>query len=215
MSVEHTFAYAAVVVATLQLGLFAGGAPALADPPPPIERIDLGEGAWVDVARRWLHGADELVGQLADGVAWRQRRRRMYDRVLDEPRLTRWYGAGEPLPHPALGAFRRAASERYGVAFGELGLNHYRDGDDSVAWHADRELRHLADTLVAIVTLGATRPFLLRPLGGGPSIDLRPASGDLLVMGGACQLRWQHCVPKVASAGRRISASVRWAAPPA
>jgi alkylated DNA repair dioxygenase AlkB len=101
------------------------------------------------------------------------------------------------------------------VTFGALGLNHYRDGTDSVAWHADRELRHLDDTLVAILTLGATRPFLLRPTGGGRSIDLRPASGDLLVMGGRAQACWEHAVPKTAHAtGPRISASIRWVARP-
>ena len=211
---ERLFVYDGAV-STLQLGLFAGGEPAVAVPPVAFERVDLGDGSWVDVARGWLAGADELAEHLAGAVAWRQRRRRMYDRVLDEPRLVRWYGAGDPLPHPALAEFRAGMADRYGVAFGDVGLNHYRDGADSVAWHADRELRRLADTLVAIVTLGASRPFLLRPAGGGRSLDLRPASGDVVVMGGACQLRWQHCVPKVASAGRRISASVRWAAPAA
>ena len=72
------------------------------------------------------------------------------------------------------------------------GCNYYRDGNDSVAWHADRELRDLADTRIAIVTLGARRPFLVRPKGGGTSRDVKPGSGDLLVMGGACQMRWEH-----------------------
>jgi alkylated DNA repair dioxygenase AlkB len=96
-----------------------------------------------------------------------------------------------------------------------MGLNYYRDGSDSVAWHADRELKHLEDTLIAILTLGAARPFLLRPTGGGHSIDIRPASGDVLVMGGTSQLRWEHAVPKTAYCpGPRISASIRWVRPP-
>ena len=94
------------------------------------------------------------------------------------------------------------------------GLNYYRDGHDSVAFHGDRELRQLNDTIVAILTLGATRPFLLRPLGGGRSRDFRPASGDLLVMGGACQALFEHSVPKIASSGPRVSASWRWARQP-
>jgi alkylated DNA repair dioxygenase AlkB len=96
------------------------------------------------------------------------------------------------------------------VPFGTVGLNYYRNGADSVAPHADRELRDLDDSLVAIVTLGARRPFLLRPKGGGRSVDLAPASGDLLVMGGACQAGWEHGVPKVARAGPRVSATWRW-----
>ena len=98
---------------------------------------------------------------------------------------------------------------RLGAALPTVALNFYRDGDDSVTWHADRELRELADTRVAIVTLGAQRPFLVRPNGGGVSRNLSPASGDLIVMGGACQMRWQHAVPKKRSSGPRISCSWR------
>ncbi len=114
------------------------------------------------------------------------------------------------MPHPALKMVGEALERTYRVPLVGPGLNYYRDGRDSVAFHGDRELRLLNDTLVAIVTLGATRPFLLRPLGGGRSIDLRPASGDLLVMGGACQALFEHGVPKIASCGPRISASWRW-----
>ncbi|HUJ67026.1 MAG TPA: alpha-ketoglutarate-dependent dioxygenase AlkB [Acidimicrobiales bacterium] len=176
------------------------------------ERTDLGGGAWVDVARGWLGGADEVAARLEKEVDWRHHRRWMYDRMVDEPRLSRWYGAGEQLPEEGLAWFRVAVGRHYKVRFGAVGLNYYRDGHDSVALHSDRELRHLDDTLVAIVTLGAQRPFVLRPKDGGRSIDLRPASGDLLVMGGTCQETWEHGVPKVAAgAGPRISASIRWA----
>ena len=175
------------------------------------ERTDLGGGAWVEVARDWLRGSDGLLEQLARQVEWRQRRRRMYDRVVDEPRLTRWYQAGVELPDPALVEFRTTMARHHRVRFAAMGLNYYRDGRDSVAFHADRELRHLDDTLVAILTVGAPRPFLLRPHGGGRSVDLRPGPGDVLVMGGACQAHWEHAVPKVASGvGPRISASIRW-----
>jgi len=89
-------------------------------------------------------------------------------------------------------------------------LNYYRDGRDSVAPHRDRELRKLDETLIAIVTLGARRPFLVRPRGGGRSRNIAPAGGDLLVMGGACQRGWEHAVPKVVNAGPRISVTWRW-----
>jgi alkylated DNA repair dioxygenase AlkB len=176
------------------------------------ERIDLGRGAWVDVARGWFGGADDLMARLQAAVEWHHHRRWMYERMVDEPRLSRWYRADEALPDEGLSAFRVAAGRRYRTRFGAVALNYYRDGSDSVAPHTDRELRHVADTLVAILTLGAARPFLLRPLGGGRSVDVRPASGDLLVMGGTCQETWEHSVPKVGrGAGARISASIRWA----
>ena len=175
-----------------------------------LERIDLGNGAWVDIARSWLLGADTLLDHVIDNVPWSQGRRWMYDRMVDDPRLSCWIKHRKDEPHPAFREIRAALVDRYGVTFGGFGLNYYRDGRDSVAWHRDRELRHLDSTLIAIVTLGGARPFLLRPRGGGKSRDLRPASGDLLVMGGACQRAWEHCVPKVAHAGPRISATLRW-----
>jgi alkylated DNA repair dioxygenase AlkB len=200
-----------VATAPIQGSLFAGG-PAKVHADARFERIELGDGAWVDVSRGWLGGADDLMERLAETVDWQHHRRWMYDRLVDEPRVSRWYGSGDELPDPALDSFRKAVGRHYRVRFGAVGLNYYRDGRDSVAFHSDRELRHLDDTLVAIVTIGSARPFLLRPSGGGKSIDLRPNSGDLLVMGGTCQLQWEHAVPKVSrGAGPRISASIRWA----
>jgi alkylated DNA repair dioxygenase AlkB len=197
--------------APLQGNLFATG-PVTFGGPTDFERIDLGGGAWIDVCRSWLGGADEVAQRIVAATEWRCHRRKMYDRIVDEPRLSRWFRADEPLPDETLGRFRAAVASHYGVGFGALGLNYYRNGDDSVAFHADRELKDLDDTLVAILTLGSTRPFLLRPLGGGRSVELRPASGDLVVMGGACQKSWEHAVPKVSrGAGPRVSASIRWA----
>jgi alkylated DNA repair dioxygenase AlkB len=178
----------------------------------PVERVALDATSWVDLGRGWLRGADSLLATLVETVSWRQGRRKMYDRVLDDPRLSRWYNAESPLPDPTLDVIRGALSARYRVPFGSVGLNYYRNGRDSVAFHRDRELRHLDDTLVAIVTLGAARPFLVRPRAGGASRDLRPASGDLLVMGGRTQADWEHGVPKVIAAGPRVSVSLRWSA---
>jgi alkylated DNA repair dioxygenase AlkB len=196
-------------VSTLQRTLLGSGEPVV-DPDAEVARIALDDASWIDVSREWLLGADTLLDTLIDGVDWRQGRRHMYDRVLEDPRLSRWYARGDALPHPALETIRRALQEQLDVPLQTIGLNYYRDGNDSVAWHADRELRDLFDTRIAIVTLGARRPFLVRPMGGGSSYDVKPGAGDLLVMGGACQMRWQHCVPKITRAGPRISCSLRW-----
>ncbi len=204
-------------MSTLQRTLLGGGEPAV-DQHAGFERIDLDEASWIDVARGWLLGADTLLDALIEVVDWRQGRRRMYDRMVDDPRLSRWYPAGDPLPHPALEMIGDALRTHIGVPLGSVGLNYYRDGNDSVAWHADRELRELSDTRIAIVTLGARRPFAIRRKGGGRSRNLAPGSGDLIVMGGACQMGWEHSVPKTRSAGPRISCSWRWSAalsPPA
>jgi alkylated DNA repair dioxygenase AlkB len=195
-----------------QRSLFAAGEPRV-DLDAPWERVDLGNGAWVDVARTYLLGADTLLDDLVAQVAWRAGRRPMYDRVVDDPRLSYRYSPGEAVPHPELVAAREALAARYRVPLGELALNFYRDGRDSVAFHRDRELRELDDTIVVILTLGAQRPFRIRPFGhtGARSRDLAPGAGDVLVMGGACQREWEHGVPKVARAGPRVSAMWRWA----
>jgi alkylated DNA repair dioxygenase AlkB len=199
-------------VEPLQTSLLGIG-PAGLDPDAVIARTWLDEHSWVDLSRTWLRGGDTLLVELVESVAWQQGRRWMYDRMVDDPRLTSFGKRVRPTKHRALTEARTALESRYGVRLSGPGLNYYRDGRDSVAPHRDRELRRLDDTLVAILTLGARRPFLVRPKAGGPSHDLAPASGDLLVMGGRMQLDWEHAVPKVARSGPRVSVSWRWATP--
>ena len=110
------------------------------------ERITLDEQCWVDVTRVWLLGADTLLEELVDRVDWKCGHRRMYDRMLDDPRLSRWYGRGDARPHPAFRTMTKHLEASLGVALPTVGCNYYRDGNDSVAWHADRELRELDDT---------------------------------------------------------------------
>ncbi|WP_306317787.1 MULTISPECIES: alpha-ketoglutarate-dependent dioxygenase AlkB [unclassified Streptomyces] len=182
----------------------------------PVRRTVLGDGAWIDVLPGWLSGADALYEHLAGGVPWKAERRRMYERVVEVPRLLRFYGAGEGLPHPVLGEARDALSAHYAEELGEpfttAGLCFYRDGRDSVAWHGDRIGRGAReDTMVAILSVGAPRDLLLRPVGGGGPTVRRPLGhGDLIVMGGSCQRTWEHAIPKSArAAGGRISVQFR------
>jgi alkylated DNA repair dioxygenase AlkB len=135
----------------------------------------------------------------------------MYERRVREPRLTApWSLASDaPLEPAVLEELRVALSARYGVVFDSAGFNLYRDGRDSVAWHADRIEKEIADPVIALVSLGEPRPFLLRPKGGGRSLRFRLGRGDLLVTGGATTRTWEHCVPKVARAGPRISVAYR------
>jgi len=181
-----------------------------------VRRVQLSRGAWVDLRPGWLAGSGAVFGALAEAVPWRAERRHMYDRVVDVPRLLCFYDEGEPLPDPALIAALRALNAYYGAELGEAfrtaGLCLYRDGRDSVAWHGDRTGRgSREDTMVAILSLGAPRAFLLRPRGGGgPSRRYEIGHGDLLVMGGSCQRTWEHAVPKTAQAvGPRISVQFR------
>ncbi|WP_219414735.1 alpha-ketoglutarate-dependent dioxygenase AlkB [Pseudonocardia nigra] len=179
-----------------------------------LRRRELTEGAWVDHAAGWCRGADELFARLLAGTPWAGREVWMYERYVPEPRLThRWRLGHGPEPPSELREMAHVLSERYGVAFTQVGVNLYRDGTDSVAWHGDRVARELPEAVVALVSLGAPRPFRLRPTGGGASIGYLPGPGDLLVMGGSCQRTWQHAVPKARSAGPRISIQFRHAYP--
>jgi alkylated DNA repair dioxygenase AlkB len=180
-----------------------------------VERTHLTEGAWIDVRRGWLSGADALFHRLLEVVPWRAERRQMYERVVAVPRLLCFYGEGEDLPDPALAAAREALDAHYGAElkepFATAGLCLYRDGRDSVAWHGDTIGRGGSeDTMVAIVSLGAPRALMLRPRGGGPTLRHEFGHGDLVTMGGSCQRTWEHAVPKTAQpVGPRISVQFR------
>jgi alkylated DNA repair dioxygenase AlkB len=180
----------------------------------PTMRHRLTRGAWVDMRRDWVAGADEVLERLVSEVPWRAERRQMYDRVVDVPRLVHTYADGDPLPHPLLEEARDALSDHYlpelGEPFVTAGCCYYRDGRDSVAWHGDTIGRgRTQDTMVAIVSFGDPRRLQLRPRGGGESVGFEMGHGDLLVMGGSCQRTWEHAVPKVARAGPRISVQFR------
>ncbi|MFI7439700.1 alpha-ketoglutarate-dependent dioxygenase AlkB [Nonomuraea indica] len=180
-----------------------------------VERTVLGQGAWIDARPGWLTGADVVFERLAEGVPWKEERRWMYDKVVDVPRLLKFYDEGERLPDPVLDDALEALNAHYldelGEPFRTAGLCFYRDGRDSVAWHGDTIGRgSTEDTMVAILSLGTPRSLLLRPRGGGHSIRRDLGHGDLLVMGGSCQRTWEHAIPKTSRpTGPRISVQFR------
>ena len=180
------------------------------------DRRSLSDGAWIDVSSGWVTDCDTLFEELRDTMPWRAERRPMYDRVVDVPRLLSFHDLStEPAPHPRIGELRDRLNDSYAHELGEpfttAGLCLYRDGNDSVAWHGDKIGRgRQEDTMVAIVSLGATRVFAMRPRHGGRSLRLPQGHGDLLVMGGSCQRTWEHAVPKTSKpCGPRISIQFR------
>ena len=193
-----------------QASLFAAGEPSFDASFGGLSRRWLDETSWIDLQPRWLDGSDHVFAELVARLAWRQRTVPMYDRLVEEPRLTWWWSEGDgDLPFRLLDDVRLALSARYGRWFDSCGCNYYRTGADSVAWHGDRVRFSQDDPIVVIVSVGAPRPFLLRPRGGGHSLSLQLGQGDLIVMGGAVQHDWEHTVPKVARAGPRISITYR------
>ncbi len=180
-----------------------------------VTRTELTAGAWVDCRPGWLTGSDAVLDVLTEQVPWRAERRHMYEREVDVPRLTCWYSDTAALPAPVLAQACRMLCEYYAPELGEpfrtAGLCLYRDGRDSVAWHGDTIGRGATtDTMVAILSVGAERPLLLRPRGGGAGRRFPVGHGDLVVMGGSCQRTWEHAIPKTTHpVGPRISIQLR------
>src|SRR4051794_18143127 len=197
---------------TFQPGLFDSGAPGFDAGFGRLERIQLDPTAWIDFAPGWVAGAGALFERIVASRDWKQRTRRLYDQRVIEPRLTApWnLASGAPLEPAVLEEMRLALSQRYGVVFDSIGFNFYRDGSDSVAWHGDKIMKQIEQRVVALVSLGEPRKFLLRPKGGGASRPFLLGGGDLLVTGGTTQRTWEHSVPKVAHAGPRISLAFRY-----
>jgi alkylated DNA repair dioxygenase AlkB len=189
-----------------QPGLLGGDTVTLAPVPWTVHRTDLGHGAWLDRGPDLVSGAASLFDEVLAAAPWASHERPMYERMVLEPRLTtglwRW-------PTASVLGIAAGLSEHYGTELSAISANLYRTGSDSVAWHGDRVGRRTTHTIVAIISLGSPRRFLMRPKGGGTSLRLTPGPGDLLAMGGTCQRTWEHAVPKCSSAGPRISLMFR------
>ncbi len=177
--------------------------------------LALDDTAWVEHVPGWVRGADALFTTIVDTAPWEQRRVHMYERMVDEPRLTAWYGKAlvDPNLPPVVPEMARALTDRYGRTFDSVGAALYRDGQDSVAWHGDRIPPEIVNPIVAIVSLGSPRTLRLRAKAAHRNtraFTLLP--GDLLVMGGTSQRTWEHSIPKVARARPRMSLQFRHSA---
>src|SRR5688572_2950521 len=111
-----------------QACLFANGEPTVDHHFTGAQRIDLDATTWVEIVPGWLSGADAVFTDLVESIPWRQRQVVMWDRKLDEPRLTAWWGTGEgrPEPLPVLELARSVLSTRYDKPFDSIGFNLYR-----------------------------------------------------------------------------------------
>jgi len=127
------------------------------------------------------------------------------DSEVAEPRLSTTITE----PSIALQEIAHCLTDHYGVDLVASWANLYRDGRDSVAWHGDRFRPGAVHETVALASFGGPRTLRIRPRGGGPSRPWNLASGDLLVMGGPTQHRFEHCIPKTAGSGGRISVAYR------
>jgi len=150
--------------------------------------------------RGWLarERADATLAAIVATTTWRAERRKMYDRFVDVPRLQAWYGDDRERSFPPdLAVLRRELEALAGTSFSYVLLNRYRDGNDSVAWHHDREVATRPQPVIASLSLGVTRAFDVRRIADRSrvvSVDLD--HGDLVLMRGASQSAFEHRIAK-------------------
>lgn len=165
--------------------------------------------------------AEAAFAALRDGVDWHANRRMMYEREVDVPRLTAHFALAELVSGEAEGidadgasaiaGLARRLSEALGAPFNSVGLNLYRDGNDSVAPHNDRLGELVKGEPIALVSLGSTRRMLIRSkTPGEPAVPIDLEAGSLLVMSWSSQSHYTHGVAKTkAPVGGRISVAFR------
>lgn len=149
----------------------------------------------------WIQGADELFFKFLHQLPWRSHQRWIVDRAVLEPRLS----VSVRYPTDEMSEMASALGAYCGRSFKASWANLYRDGADGIAWHADRYRPGSRHEDVALVSLGGPRVLRLRALGGGPSWAWKLMAGDLLLMCGPVQQRFEHSIPKATSALTRIS----------
>lgn len=163
----------------------------------------------------------DLLAQLIDTLDWEQRRLRMFGKMVAEPRLSAWYGdesytySGvtlDPRPMTAeLVELKTLCESESGARFNSVLVNYYRNGADSMGWHADDEPELGAAPVIASLSLGATRRFRFRHRHTRAIVEHDLTSGSLLVMSGACQSSWVHSIPKQKKvSGARVNLTFRW-----
>ena len=191
-----------------QPSLFGWGEPSVDVRFAKAARLDLDATAWVEHVPGWVEGDEQLFEEVLARVSWRTEQMTIFDRVVDVPRLIGRIEDDDAVP--MLSKIRAAIASRYARPVGRPTFALYRGGEDSVAWHRDRPLKVLPESLVAVLTLGGARKFLVRPRGGGASHAFPIRGGDLMVMGGTSQRDFEHSVPKCKQADPRIAVMYRW-----
>lgn len=153
--------------------------------------------------------ADRLKIHLLETAPWKQRNQKMYDKTVITPRLTAWYGdrpksyqsGGSDLEFnywtPELHSLKERIEKEFGYQFNGVLLNLYRDHNDSVAWHRDKDNRYGDRPVIASISLGQTRNFDFRKIDHHQSkYSLPLPNGSLLIMKGDLQENWEHRIAK-------------------
>ena len=187
-------------------------------------------GAWFELQEAWLGPAEAacLQTDLVRELRWEQRHIVLFGKQILQPRLIAWAGelpyrySGQTLEPrawpagltPVLDELGARISQASGAVFNHVLVNRYRDGKDSMGFHADAEPELGPDPPVATLSLGQARRFQLRAQRralGERAVTLRLETGSLLVMGGTCQRHYRHAIARDpgAALGERLSLTFR------
>ncbi len=184
------------------------------------QHLDLRDGGTLDYHDAFYAAddADAFFARLRAETPWRQEQ----SRFGPFPRLTAWYAdpgltySYSGVTHhgsawtDTLARIRRDIETAAGTPFNSLLLNLYRDGHDSIGYHADDERELGVNPVIASISLGAVRQFNLKHKKSREKLTFDLAHGSLLLMGGTCQHHWIHGVPKTKTAvGERINLTFR------
>lgn len=167
--------------------------------------------------------ANNIYNRLYHETPWQQYQIKIFGRLLDQPRLTAWYGIEgtsysysglklAPLPFtPTLWKIKNLIEEKAGMPFNSVLMNLYRNGNDSMGWHADDERELGLNPCIASLSIGSTRKFKIKHREiPHYKMDLPLENGSLLLMGGEMQHHWLHAIPKEPKiGGARINLTFR------
>jgi alkylated DNA repair dioxygenase AlkB len=151
--------------------------------------------------------SDFYLQHFIQTVPWKQRVTRMYDKDVVTPRLNAWFGdAPEDRQQdnsdklswtPELLEIKARVEDFTGIWFNGVLLNFYRDGNDSVAWHSDKDTVSGIKTEVASISFGQARNFDFRSKANArKKYSIQLEHGALLVMKGELQTYWEHRIAK-------------------
>ncbi|GAM20241.1 hypothetical protein SAMD00019534_034160, partial [Acytostelium subglobosum LB1] len=151
--------------------------------------------------------AGVLQRHLTQVLKLEQREMKMYDRVVPLPRLMAWMSHEDAVSMyseeksqtvwtPPMLILKNALETMLNVEFEYVLINYYRDGKDHISFHSDKEARHEMTRVIASLSLGATRRFILKHIESKETMEYSLHAGDLIVMAGETQNHWMHMVPK-------------------
>lgn len=150
-----------------------------------------------------------VIENLRQEIAWKQETISLFGKQYLTPRLTAWYGdpgaaysySGLKLQPEAwtktLLLLKQKAEIAAGCSFNSVLLNWYRQGADSMGWHADDEKELGKNPVIGSISLGAKRTMRFRRKDNHrTTFKTELSNGSLLIMQGEIQHYWQHAIPK-------------------